>query len=322
MLRGLLILLVVGVSALITLPFLMSSLYIDQRGVEISGHVYSKREDAIVQNSTWYRSCEVTFEFWAPEESGVSFLKVELPPDQYDSFSQGQEVQLHYLRRQDVPDLPLVKPLRSMGLLPRARLARQRAFSGFMLAANRIGLPVLGASAGSVLLLILWRLSRLPGFQWAALAGVLGVVTLVLFSEFPLPTDRPSAAVRIAAGKVKSVDRIHRLFSGSRTKGELAAQPVSVVGAEFVPEGRHDPVLAVDLIDEKSVVLKPGAIVGLEYELAAPRIAHLQGATRDFPRRNLSGIVMMLAVYGALLLGVLFGAHYLGRLWKRLLQSR
>ena len=78
MLRGLLILLFVGASALVTLPFLMSSLYIDQRGVTIPGHVYSKREDAIIQYSTWYRSCEVTFEYWGPEESGVSFLKVEL----------------------------------------------------------------------------------------------------------------------------------------------------------------------------------------------------------------------------------------------------
>ena len=171
MLRGLLILLVVGVLALMTLPFLMSSLYIDQRGVEISGYVYSKREDAIVQYSTWYRSCEVTFEYWAPEESGVSFLKMELPPDQYDSFSKGQEVQLHYLRRHDVPALPLVKPLRAMGLLPRARLARQGVFSGFMLAVTRISLPVMGALAGSVLLLILWRLSRLPGFQWGTLAA-------------------------------------------------------------------------------------------------------------------------------------------------------
>ena len=153
------------------------------------------------------------------------------------------------------------------------------------------------------------------------LSGVLGVVTLVLISEFPLPTDRPSASVRIAAGKVKSVDTIDRLFSGSHTWGELAAQPVNVVGAEFVPEGRLEPVLAVDLIDEGSLVLKPGAIVGLEYELAAPRTAHLQGATRNFPRRNLADIAIMLCVYGALLLGVPFGAHYLGRGWKRLLQK-
>ena len=321
MLRGLLIILFVGVSALITLPFLMSSLYIDQRGVPISGHVSSKREDAIVQYSTWYRSCEVTVEYWAPDEPSVSFLKVELPPDQYDSFSTGRSVQLHYLRPQDVPDLPLVKPLRAMGLLPKARLAGQRMFSGFVMRASRISLPVIGALAGGVLLLIVWRLSRLPGFRWAVVTCVLAVLALVLISEFPLPTERPSAAVRTAAGKVKSVGRIDRLFSGSRTRGEITAQPVNVVGAEFVPEGRLEPVLAVDLIDERSLVLEPGAIVALEYELAAPRTAHLQGATRNFPRRNLAGIATTLSLCGALLLGFLFATHYLERGWKRLLQS-
>lgn len=322
MLRGLLILLFAGVSALVMLPFLMSSLYIDQRGVTIPGHVYSKREDAIIQYSTWYRSCEVTFEYWGPEESGVSFLKVELPPDQYDSFSKGQQVQLHYLRRQDVPTLPLVQPLRAMGLLPKARLARQRVFSGFLVNVDRIGFPVVGALAGSVLLLILWRVSRLPGFQWAVVACVLGVLTLVLISEFPLPTPGPSAGVRIASAKVKSAERIERLFSGSRTRGEIAAEPVKVVGAEFVPEGRSEAVLAVDLIDESSLVVKPGDIVALEYESAAPRTAHLQRATRSFPRRNLAGIAVTFSIYVALLLGFLFGAHYLGRGWKRLLASR
>jgi hypothetical protein len=319
MLRGLLMILFVGVAALITLPFLMSSLYIDQRGVVISGNVYSKREDAIVQYSTWYRSCEVTFEYWAPDEPGVSFLKVELPPDQYDRFSKGQQVQLHYLRPQDVPDLPLVKPLRATGLLPKARLAGQRVFSGFVVRANQVSLPVMAALAGSVLLLIGWRLTRLPGFQWAVVTCVLGVLALVLISEFPLPTERPSAAVRTAAGKVKSVGRIYRLFSGSRTRGEIAAQPVNVVGAEFVPEGRLETVLAVDLIDERSPGLQPGAVVAVEYELAAPRTAHLQGVTRNFPRRNLAGIAATLSLYTALLLGFLFATHYLERGWKRLL---
>ncbi len=317
MLRGLLILVFVGVSALLTLPFLMSSLYIDQRGIAIPGHVYSKREDAIVQYSTWYRSCEVTFEYWAPEESAVSFLKVELPPDQYDTFSKGQPVQLHYLRRQDVPALPLAQPLRAMGLLPKARLAGQRIFTGSMLAADRVGLPLIAALAGSIFLLILWRLSRLPAFQWAVVACVLGVLTLSLISEFPLPTPRPSAAVRTAAAKVKSVESIQRLFSGSRTRGEIAAEPVKVVGAEFVPEGKLEPVLAVDLIDQSSLPLKPGAVVALEYELAAPRTAHLQGAARTFPHRNLAGIATTISIYGALLLAGLFAAHYLGKAWNR-----
>ena len=321
MLRSLLILLFAGGTTLIALPFLMSSLYVDQRGVEISGHVYSKREDAIVRYSTWYRSCEVTIEYWPKEENRVSFLKVELPPEQYDSFYKGQEVQLHYLRRQDVPEVPFAKTLREIGLLPNARLAQQRAFSGLAIAANGVGFPLLGALGGSVLVLIAWRLSRLPGFAWAVAACFCGTLALVLISEFPMPTRQPSAAVRQAAGRVKSVGRIERLFSGSRSRGEIAAQPVNVVGVEFVPDGRTEPVLAIDLIDEGSPAVKQGATVTVEYELRGPRTAWLQGATRGFPRRNLTGVAMTASFYVVLLVAVILGVEYAGRGWKRLLRS-
>jgi hypothetical protein len=322
MLRSLLALLFLGGMALIALPFLMSSWYVDQRGIDITGQVYSKREDAIVQYSTWYRSCEITVKYSGPDEPGVSFMKVELPPDQYDSFRKGQEVPLHYLRRQDVPDVPLAKSLRKIGLLPRARLAGQRAFSGVTVAANRVGLPVLGALGAAILLLIVWRMSRLPGFSWAVMACVLGVVAPLLISEFPLPAAAPATTVRRGAGQVKSVARIDRLFSGSRSRGEIASQAVSVVGVEFIPEGRLEPVLAVDLIDEGSLALKQGDTLGVEYELTAPRTAYLLGATRNFPRRNLGGLALVGSFYVALLLGFAFGAHYLGRWWKRLLKSR
>jgi hypothetical protein len=321
MLRSLLAILFLGSIALITLPFLMSSLYVDQRGIEIPGHVYSKREDAIVQYSTWYRSCEVTVEFQGPDESGVSFLKVELPPDRYDGFRKGQEIKLHYLRKQDVPDVPFAKTLREIGLLPRARLAGQRAFSGVAIAAKQTSLPVLGAFGVSVLLLILWRFSRLPGFPWAVLACVLGVVAIILISEFPVPGTAPVTSVRRGAGKVKSIDRIYRLFSGRRSRGEIASQPVSVVGVEFIPEGRLEPVLAVDLIDEGSLPLKQGAAVSVDYELTAPRTAYVLGAMRNFPRRNLTGLILVWSFYVALLLGVVFGAHYLGLAWKRFLKN-
>jgi hypothetical protein len=322
MLRTLLAILILGGIALITLPFLVSSLYVDQRGIDIPGHVYSKREDAIVHYSTWYRSCEVTVEYQGPDESGVSFLKVELPPDRYDSFRRGQQVTLHYLRRQDIPDVPFAKTLGQIGLLPRARLAGLRAFSGVIIAVKQTGLPVLGAFVASVLLLVLWRLSRLPGFAWAVAACVLGVLALILITEFPLPAAAPTTAVRRGAAQVKSIDTIDRLFSGSRTRGEIASQPVSVVGVEFIPEGRIEPVLAVDLIDEGSLLLRQGTAVTVDYELTAPRTAYVLGATRNFPRRNFNGLILVWSFYVALLVGVAFAPHYFGAAWKRLLKSR
>ena len=325
MLRILLVLVLLGSMALITLPFLMSSLYVDQRGVEISGHVFSRREDAVVQYSNWYRSCEITVEYEGQDEAGVSFIKVELPPDQYDSFHKGQEVKLHYLRRQDVPNVPFAKTLREIGVLPRARLAGQRMFSDLMLPSNESGLLALESIGVSILFLVLWHLFRLPRFSWAVAACVLGSLTLALIGEFPMPTPTPARDVRRATGRVKSVERIARLFSGRRTKGDRAAQPVSVVGVEFLPEGRSDEVLAVDLIDEGSIPsksLKQGSTLSLDYELASPRIAYLVGATRNFPRRNIGGLVVAWSLAGAVLLGALFGLRFLGSGLKRIVKGR
>ena len=64
------------------------------------------------------------------------------------------------------------------------------------------------------------------------------------------------------------------------------------------------------------------ATVSVEYELTAPRTAYLLGGTRNFPRRNLTGLVLVCFFYVALLLGVAFGAHYAGSAWKRLLKRR
>src|SRR5581483_1083876 len=141
-----------------------------------------------------------------------SFLTVELLPEQYDSFHKGQEVTLHYLRRQDVPDVPLAKSLRQLGILPKARLAGQRAFSGLVTTARAGELPALAAFAAGILLLMLWRLFRFPGFPWAVAACVLATVAVILIGEFPRPTAAPSTAVRQATGRVKSVGRIDRLF--------------------------------------------------------------------------------------------------------------
>src|SRR5260370_31963708 len=102
MLRVLIILILICGAVLFSLPFLVSSVYVDQRGITIPGKVYSKREDVTVHNSTWKRSCEMTVEYVPPDAAGVAFLGVQLQPDRYDEFHKGQTVSLHYLPRKDV----------------------------------------------------------------------------------------------------------------------------------------------------------------------------------------------------------------------------
>lgn len=323
MLRGLILLTLVCGLVLLVSPFLISSLYVDQRGIDLTGHVSSKREDVTVHYSAWTRSSEVTIQYDLPDGAGVSFFTVRMDPERYDAFRAGQTVKLHYLRRGDIPNVPGADLLWQMHALPVVRLANQRAFSGLEMLFTRKVIVVCGALAALAILLWVWRLARLPRFGWAAGICVVAGAPALLFHDFPRPTPRPAVQIRHGAGKVKSLDRIDRLLQGNRTHGMAASQPIHVVGIEFLPEGRTEPVLAVDLIDASSIPgLKVTAPVDVEYEAASPRTAYLRSATRTFLPRNVAGIAGDGALYLAVLLGGLMIAHFLGKAWTRLLARR
>ena len=86
----------------------------------------------------------------------------------------------------------------------------------------------------------------------------------------------------------------------------IADQPIDVVGVEFIPEGRTEPVVAVDLIDRGSVPgLKEGSTAPIRYESESPRTAYLDGATRTFPSRNIPRSHCARRTVVGVLLGVL-----------------
>ncbi len=322
MLRGLILVLLVGGMALLVAPFVVASHYVDQKGIPITGKVFSKRETIRVQYGGWKRTSEISVEYWAPGAFSVAFHNVPLEPNQYDEYHKGQTVNLRYLRPEDTPKLPMAHVLREMHALPTVRLANRRALSGVSLAFKGSG-TLLAVIGGIVGVLIFWRLSRLPKFVVAAVVAVLAGVAVLLVHDFPRPTPRPVADVRQAPGRVKSVDLMDRLFRGSRSRGFETAQPIQIVGVEFVPAGKTDPVLAVDLIDAGSVRgLKENAEVPVEYESATPRTAYIRGASRGFVSRNLTGIEIQLALCGAVVVGFVLAAHYIGRAWNRLIARR
>jgi hypothetical protein len=320
MLRGLILLTVVGGLVLFVSPFVISSLYVDQRGVEMMGRVISKREDVTVHYSAWRRTSEVTIRYDTPDLPGVSFFEVRMDPEHYDAFHIGERVKLHYLRRRDIPNLPGANLLWQMHALSVVRLADQRAFSGLERLFTRKMIVIGAAFAALAMLLLTWRLARLPRFGWAVGVCIVVVVPALFLYDFPRPTPRPAVEIRHGEGRVKSVERIDRLLEGDRTRGMLASEPIDVVGIDFVPEGRTEPVLAVDLIDARSApILRESSPVAIEYEAATPRTAYLRSATRGFLPRNLAGIAGDGGLYLAVLIGGLMIAHLLGRAWTRLL---
>jgi hypothetical protein len=136
-------------------------------------------------------------------------------------------------------------------------------------------------------------MARWPGFVWAFGIVFFSVAIFLFLLDFPRPMPQPAVDVRQASGRVKSIDQIDRLFSGAHTKGWDADQPIAVVGVEFVPAGKTEAVLAVDLIDAGSIPgLQEKSAVGIDYEAGHPRTAYIQKASRRFASRNVAGIVM------------------------------
>jgi hypothetical protein len=310
-----------GGIALVAAPFLVSSLFIDRHGIEIEGRVFAKAESLRTRYSSWSRDADVTVEYSPPDGAGVTFFHTSLDSADYDTFHKGQRVAVHYLQRRDLPKIPLAGVLGQMHLLPVARLAGRSAFSPVQTLFTGTVRRVLQWIAAGALLLIVWRWAGWPGFPWAVAVCCLAAFAALLFGDYPRPTLAPMADVLQVKGHVTAIDHIDRLLAGSRTRGFDAAQSIDVVGVEFVPAGRSDSVLAIDLIDAGSLAtVAPNAEVAVDYEAASPRTAHLHGASRTFAARNLRGVAVDSAAAVAVVVALLALASWFGGLWNRLLK--
>ena len=320
MVRVLIWVLLLGFTGLIAAPMILASLYLDQRGVELNGRVYSKSEYVrLMRTRAWSRTSTVTFEYTLPETGGASFFDVAMEPEKYDSYHNGQPVKLRYLRREDIPKLPGADAMWQMRMLPYVRLTGQRAFDGLRALITpklELGFATLAAI---VTLLWVWRRLLLPGFAWAMGGLIACGIVAMMFYDFPQTTPPPTREVRAASGKVRSIQRIDWLLSTNRTHGMPAHQPLDIIGVAFVPQGFRDPVLAVDLVDRGSIPrLAEGAPVEVDYEAVTPRTAWMRNATRTFPRRNLIGLGEDAALWIGVLIAGLMLWQFLGKAFKRL----
>jgi hypothetical protein len=304
---------------LVISPFVVSSLLIDAKGVMIPSYVQHKSERVLVHYASWSRIADVTVQYDPPDEPMVGFLNVNVDLERFDQLKKGDLVPLRYLRQEDLPHVPGAKTLRQMHVLPRVRFADERAFPALRAAVQGNANHTVVLVAGVVILLIFWRIARIPLFGWAVAVFVLCASAIGMIHEFPLPVAPPRQDVRTAAGIVKSLERVEWLFRDNHERGLQADQPIQIVGVQFVPEGRAEPVLAVDLIDAGSVPgLQERTPVSVDYERSAPRTAYIRGATRKFPGRNLRGIAFALIAMLVLLVVVLWAASLFGKGYRRL----
>lgn len=315
--RRAIILLLWGAAAfVVVLPFMMTARAREERGILLPGRVDRKSEALSIRYGDWRLRREAVIQYRAPD-AGASLLYVEPNEAQYDTLRTGQAVQLRYLLRRDVPNVPLAGFFWQLHALPVAALESPPIswLSSVLTPGVILGARLL---AGLLALVAIWRITRAALAAWAVGAVIACGIVWLFVQGFPRATPAPRTSVRHATAHVQSISHIDALFDGQRSRGLDANQPIDVVAFEFLPEGRTDPVVAVDLIDRGSVPVQVESAVAIDYEANSPRTAYLAAATRTFPARNFQGAVVQCALVLGVLLTALLIIEWIRRRIRRM----
>src|ERR1700687_1964597 len=127
---------------------------------------------------------------------------------QYDALHTHQSVEVRYLPRRDLPNLPLTKILWEMHALPTVRLGNFTETTKLQAFLTPKVVLVCKVLAGLATLLIVLRILRSRLFAWVAGIAVVVFLAVMLLQDFPRPTPAPLVEVRQGTGHVKSLGQI------------------------------------------------------------------------------------------------------------------
>ena len=232
---------------------------------------------------------------------------------EFDRIQKGSPFEVRYLS--GVP-LPLLLVGISGGHLARETLPIHAArMSAWLLPASLIVGYFLALS------FLGWMMSKHKiRAAWWAFFVLLGIGLLyILTPTLPVTLSGKTAQ---ATATIKDM-RVHdRLLDSSKSRGIDASVPYELLVLEFIPAGRHEPVLAGDMIDVSS---KPALAVGqqvpIDYEIDHPRHAHIQGATRLYYWRNVEGAIISGFATIALLVGATLAWEFIKLRGKQALEQ-
>jgi len=281
--------------------FYAGSLYLDRAGMVATAQVESKDENISYASripGDWSRSFWATVRFDSPE--GPTQAVLWLDEATFDALRPGTSLDVRYVAWFPHIARPSAESTRS--LVPWRWLARA---------------AVVAALGGLVWVLLRRRSPVSMGLiYFAAVAG--GVVWWV----FPTPWETPlEAPVLTGTAEVRAVRTVTESFVSGRSTGTIEApQPWHLVELHFVPDGRDQPVVALDGVDVGSVpALTAGSRVPITYSARSPRDVRMAGA-RTYRWREW----MELAEYVLALVGVVVGFVLMRQLagfwWRKLTQ--
>ncbi len=280
--------------------FYAGSLYLDTAGVVAAAQVESKDESITYSSripGDWNRSFWATVRFASTD--GPTQAVLWLDESTFDALRAGAALDVRY-----VPWFPLI--------------ARPAADSTRSLVPWRWLAPAgMVVCLGVALWVVLRR--RAPAMMgivfFAAIAG--SVVWWVFPTPWVTPLEEPIVTTQ---AEVRDVHTATRAFVSGRGGRVDAPQPWHVVEVSFVPEGRDQPVLAVDSVDVGSVPTPTvGSRVAVRYNPRHPRDARLDGAHTWRWREWLAlakNIVLIVVLIG----GFILLTRLAGFWWRKLTQ--
>jgi hypothetical protein len=167
----------------------------------------------------------------------------------------------------------------------------------------------------------IWRRRRAARFGWALIASI-ALSTVALYYRVPWPAPLPGGPVGHATAVVRDVRLTDHIWAsaasaGNSTSGQGISRPFQLIDLEFTPQGRVEPVHALDAVDAGSFAdLRPGVTVPVVYAVRDPRAAaRMTVGTREYGTRAFVSILGLTfgggAIVAFLVLPLLFAADKL-----------
>jgi hypothetical protein len=250
------------------------SLWIELRGRKASGVINAKQELISNLSEAWSRRFQLEVSYLATDVEEQETAWIGVNEELFDRLQEGDTVELRYLPQ---------PRLRQLLVNASARLEEQRTFDALVALLGDRYKVVLAFFGVWLVLMVLASVLRF-GWLQAILFVALACGAIGWFSGWPWPApEGPQETANATVRNVRLIDRFGRITRTVRN----VVQPFQVVEMEFVPPNYTTPVIIVDMIDANSVPeLERGSVLPISYNIAEPRWAQIEGASRNFYRTN------------------------------------